>query len=322
MADTTGQAIRDFIQSIGVARADSLVDSAMLDHAIRDALNRTALRRMAVLRPLKVVVENYPEVETEELDALNNPEDPAAGSRRVLFGREIFVERDDFPHFPGAKFRVTTMVSDCTAGENLLVVVWADMREKHSRIYFRRSLDNGTTWEGPESGQALLPDVAFGVAHCCLPQAAATKSGAIGCTFYTYGPEKGQQLIKVLYMNGDDDGWRKPEDLLLALKLEARYDKHTILENYFNAVYYGHGAYGIGQASQVYFHRPPAQLDLARASMLAGLPQSPSYYDLYRNPCSARARQFNVLAQMAHDGYISANQAAAAYAESIGFPCQ
>src|SRR5438876_4572108 len=83
------QAIRDFIQSIGVARADSLVDSAMLDHAIRDALNRTALRRMAVLRPLKVVVENYPEVETEELDALNNPEDPSAGSRRVLFGREI-----------------------------------------------------------------------------------------------------------------------------------------------------------------------------------------------------------------------------------------
>ena len=136
------------------------------------------------------------------------------------------------------------------------------------------------------------------------------------------GSTLSQQLIKVLYMNGDDDGWRKPEDLLLALKLEARYDKHTILENYFNAVYYGHGAYGIGQASQVYFHRPPAQLDLARASMLAGLPQSPSYYDLYRNPCSARARQFNVLAQMAHDGYISSNQAAAAYAESIGFPCK
>src|SRR5438270_7489839 len=90
------QALRDFIHSIGVARADSLVDSAMLDHAIRDALNRTALRRMAVLRPLKVVIENYPEGETEELEAINNPEDPSAGSRRVLFGREIFVERDDF----------------------------------------------------------------------------------------------------------------------------------------------------------------------------------------------------------------------------------
>ncbi len=136
------------------------------------------------------------------------------------------------------------------------------------------------------------------------------------------GSTLSQQLIKVVYMNNDDDGWRKPENLLLALKVEARFDKHTILENYLNAVYYGHGAYGIGQASQIYFHRPPGRLDLARAAMLAGLPQSPSYYDLFRNPCSARARQFNVLAQMAHDGYISQEAAAAAYAEPIGFPCK
>jgi penicillin-binding protein 1A len=136
------------------------------------------------------------------------------------------------------------------------------------------------------------------------------------------GSTLSQQLMKVVYMNNDDDGWRKPENLLLALKVEARFDKHTILENYFNAVYYGHGAYGIGMASEIYFHRLPAQLDLARASMLAGLPQSPSYYDLYHNPCSARARQFNVLAQMAHDGYISQKAAAAAYAEPIGFPCK
>jgi penicillin-binding protein 2D len=131
-----------------------------------------------------------------------------------------------------------------------------------------------------------------------------------------------QQLIKLLYLNNNDDGWRKPEDLLLALKLESRFDKHTILESYFNAVYYGHGAYGIGQASAAYFHERPAQLDLARASMLAGLPQSPSYYDLYRNPCAARARQFAVLAQMAHDGYISQDAAARAYSEPIGYPCK
>jgi penicillin-binding protein 1A len=131
-----------------------------------------------------------------------------------------------------------------------------------------------------------------------------------------------QQLVKQLYLDGDDDGWRKPEDLLLALKVEAHFDKHTILENYFNTVYYGHGAYGIGRASAIYFHEPPASLDLARASMLAGLPQSPSWYDPYRNPCAARARQFNVLAQMAHDGYISQDQAARAYSEPIGFPCK
>jgi len=131
-----------------------------------------------------------------------------------------------------------------------------------------------------------------------------------------------QQLIKQLYLDNNDDGWRKLEDLLLALKVESRFDKHTILENYLNAVYYGHGAYGIGQAAAVYFHERPAQLDLARASMLAGLPQSPSFYDLYRNPCSARARQFTVLAQLAHDGYISQDQAAHAYNESIGYPCK
>ena len=98
------EAIRDFVRRIGVARADNLVDVAMLDHAIRDVLNRTAPRRMAVLRPLKVVIENYPEGVTEELDAVNNPEDPSAGSRRVRFSRELFIERDDFMENPPKKF--------------------------------------------------------------------------------------------------------------------------------------------------------------------------------------------------------------------------
>ncbi len=98
------EAIRDFIKAIGVARADSLVDIAMLDHAVREVLNKTALRRMAVLRPLKVVIENYPDGQLEELDAVNNPEDPSAGSRKVRFGREIYIERDDFMEDPPKKF--------------------------------------------------------------------------------------------------------------------------------------------------------------------------------------------------------------------------
>ena len=97
-------AIRDFIKRVGVARADSLVDVAVLDNSIREILNKTAPRRMAVLRPLKVVIENYPEGQTEELLAINNPEDPAAGSRTVRFGREIYVERDDFIEDPPKKF--------------------------------------------------------------------------------------------------------------------------------------------------------------------------------------------------------------------------
>ena len=97
-------AIRDFARRVGVARANSLVDVAMFDHAVREHLNKTAPRRMAVLRPLKLVVENYPEGVEEEIDAVNNPEDPGAGTRRIRFGRELYVERDDFMENPSNKF--------------------------------------------------------------------------------------------------------------------------------------------------------------------------------------------------------------------------
>ncbi len=98
------EAIRDFVRRIGVARANSVVDVQMLDAAIRDSLNKSATRRMAVLRPLKVVIENYPEGRTEELEAVNNPEDPSAGTRMVPFARELYVERDDFMENPPKKF--------------------------------------------------------------------------------------------------------------------------------------------------------------------------------------------------------------------------
>jgi glutaminyl-tRNA synthetase len=97
-------AIRDFVKRIGVAKANSIVDVAMLDFSVREALNKTALRRMAVLRPLKVVIENYPEGRFEELEAVNHPDDPTAGTRRIRFGRELYVERDDFMESPPKKF--------------------------------------------------------------------------------------------------------------------------------------------------------------------------------------------------------------------------
>ncbi len=98
------EALREFVRAIGVAKANSIVDVAMFEHAIRDVLNRTALRRMAVLRPLKVVIANYPEGEAEELEAVNHPDNPDAGVRRVRFGRELYVERDDFMENPPKKF--------------------------------------------------------------------------------------------------------------------------------------------------------------------------------------------------------------------------
>jgi glutaminyl-tRNA synthetase len=97
-------AIRDFVRRVGVARANSVVDVAMFEHSIREFLNKTAPRRMAVLRPLKLLIENYPAGHTEELEAVNNPEDPAAGSRRIPFGRELHIERDDFMEEPPKNF--------------------------------------------------------------------------------------------------------------------------------------------------------------------------------------------------------------------------
>jgi glutaminyl-tRNA synthetase len=97
-------AIRDFVKRIGVAKANSVVDVNMLEFSIRETLNKTALRRMAVLRPLKVVIENYPEGQSEEIEAVNHPDDPSAGTRRIAFGRELYIERDDFMENPPKKF--------------------------------------------------------------------------------------------------------------------------------------------------------------------------------------------------------------------------
>jgi glutaminyl-tRNA synthetase len=98
------EALREFARRIGVAKANSVVDVGMFEFSVREILNKTAPRRMAVLRPLKIVIENYGEAQSEELEALNHPDDPAAGARRVRFGRELYIERDDFMEAPPKKF--------------------------------------------------------------------------------------------------------------------------------------------------------------------------------------------------------------------------
>jgi glutaminyl-tRNA synthetase len=100
----TPEAIRDFCDRIGVAKKQNVVDVALLEHTVREDLNRRARRALAVLRPIAVVIENYPEDRIEELTAENNPEDPSAGSRRVPFSRTIYIERDDFMEEPPKKF--------------------------------------------------------------------------------------------------------------------------------------------------------------------------------------------------------------------------
>lgn len=100
----TPASIRDFCERVGVGKTPNLIDVGLLEHSIRDDLNRTAARAMAVLRPLKVVIENYPEGKVEELEAVNNPEDTEMGSRKVPFSREIWIEQDDFSENPPPKY--------------------------------------------------------------------------------------------------------------------------------------------------------------------------------------------------------------------------
>ncbi len=98
------EAIRNFCDRIGLAKRDSVVDVALLEYSVRESLNKKAPRVMGVLRPLKVVIENYPEGHVDELEAVNNPEDPSAGTRKVPFSREIYIEKDDFMENPPKKF--------------------------------------------------------------------------------------------------------------------------------------------------------------------------------------------------------------------------
>ena len=100
----TPESIRDFCDRIGITKAANLVEVALLEHCLREDLNRRGLRRMAVLRPLRLVIENYPDGQTEEMEAANNPEDPAAGTRKVPFSRVLWIEQDDFRETPPPKY--------------------------------------------------------------------------------------------------------------------------------------------------------------------------------------------------------------------------
>ncbi len=127
-----------------------------------------------------------------------------------------------------------------------------------------------------------------------------------------------QQLAKVMYLDGNDrSARRKLNDTLLGLKINQQLSKSQILELYLNAIYYGHGAYGVGQAAQVYFDAPVNTLDLAQCALLAGLPRAPSILDPYIAPGQARDRRNTVLSQMAAQGMITKQEAQTAAQEPI-----
>src|SRR5438093_10605437 len=100
----TASALRAFAYNIGITKYPSMTDMALLEHTVRNEFNRTAIRRLVVLRPIRVVLTNYPEGKVEELIAVNNPEDANAGTRKVPFGRDLFIEQDDFREAPPPKY--------------------------------------------------------------------------------------------------------------------------------------------------------------------------------------------------------------------------
>lgn len=119
-----------------------------------------------------------------------------------------------------------------------------------------------------------------------------------------------QQTVKNIFLSNDRTMIRKLEELALAVQLERNYSKEEILELYLNTIYFGHGAYGVGEASRVYFGKEPKDLDLSQCAMLAGLPQAPSAYDPISHPQEGAKRMTTVLALMAQEGYITPEEAA------------
>lgn len=119
-----------------------------------------------------------------------------------------------------------------------------------------------------------------------------------------------QQTVKNIFLSNDRTMTRKLEELTLAVQLERNYSKEEILELYLNTIYFGHGAYGVGEASRVYFGKEPKALDLSQCAMLAGLPQAPSAYDPISHPQEGAKRMTTVLALMAQEGYITPEEAA------------
>lgn len=119
-----------------------------------------------------------------------------------------------------------------------------------------------------------------------------------------------QQTVKNIFLSNDRTMTRKLGELALAVQLERNYSKEEILELYLNTIYFGHGTYGVGEASRVYFGKEPKDLDLSQCAMLAGLPQAPSAYDPISHPQEGAKRMTTVLALMAQEGYITPEEAA------------
>ncbi len=167
----TAAAIRDFCGRIGVAKADSMVDIKLLEHCLRDELNRTSPRVMAVLRPLKVVLENYPEGKVEELDAVNNPEDPSAGTRKIPLSRVIYIERDDFREEPHKKFYRLVPGREVRLRYGYIIKCEQSVKDEKTGevIELRCSLDPDSKSGGPQASRKVKATIHWVSAEHAVP---------------------------------------------------------------------------------------------------------------------------------------------------------
>jgi glutaminyl-tRNA synthetase len=152
----TPQALRDFAYNIGITKYNALTDVAVLEFAIREDLNRRALRRLAVLRPLKIVITNYPAGQIEELEAINNPEDPAAGSRKIPFGRELLIESDDFLEAPPPKYFRLRPGGEVRLKYAYIIKCEEVVKDEQGRVIeLRCTADLGSKTGGPTAGRKV-----------------------------------------------------------------------------------------------------------------------------------------------------------------------
>ena len=152
----TPESIRGFCKSIGVTKFNGLTDVAVLEHSIREHLNKSVPRTMAVLRPLRVVLTNVPEGEVEQLDAINNPEDPSAGSRKVPFGRVIYIERDDFMENPPKKFFRLSPGNEVRLRYAYIIKCEQVVKnEKGEIVELHCTIDSGSKGGGPTAGRKI-----------------------------------------------------------------------------------------------------------------------------------------------------------------------
>ncbi len=167
----TPEAIRNFCERVGVAKRDSVIEMGLLEHAIREDLNRSAPRVMAVLHPVKVIIENYPEGQTEEVEAVNNPEDASQGTRQLAFSREIYIEADDFREDPPKKFfRLSPGQEVRLRYAYLIRCVGVEKNELTGTITaIRCTFDPDTRRGGSQAGRKVKGTIHWVSAHHALP---------------------------------------------------------------------------------------------------------------------------------------------------------